>query len=182
MAYAIAERRGIGAYLEGFPLTKALEGGMVAGMIGGCFVALWSMASAAIAGYGLLFPFNMMGATFGGPEALIGNAGVMLWGLSVHLVVSVILGILYAFMVRPEVQNMTSLFGGIVYGMAVLAVMTYVVLPWANPILHQRVWMMPTSWFFIHAVFGIGVASVPMLERHLGNPSPPTPESGSPSV
>ena len=172
MAYVIAERRRIGTYLEGFPLTKALEGGMVAGLIGGCSVALWSMASAAIAGYGLLFPFNMMGATFAGPEALIGGTGVMLWGLSVHLAVSVVLGILYAFMVRPEVQNITSLLGGIIYGMVILAVMTYVVLPWANPVLHQRVWMMPTSWFLLHAVFGLGVALVPMLERHIGKPTP----------
>jgi hypothetical protein len=58
--------------------------------------------------------------------------------------------------------------------MVVLAVMTYVVMPWANPVLQQRVWMMPNSWFLIHAVFGLGVASVPMLERYLARQSPPT--------
>jgi hypothetical protein len=57
---------------------------------------------------------------------------------------------------------MTSLFGGVVYGMAILALMTYVVLLWANPVLHQRVWMMPTSWFFTHARFGLGVARAGM--------------------
>jgi hypothetical protein len=182
MTHAIAERRGIRAYLEGFSMTKALEGGVVAGLIGGCFVALWSMVSAASAGYGLLFPFNLIGATFNGPQALIGGTGVILWGLSVHVVASVMLGILYAFMVRPEVQNITSLIGGVIYGMAILAVMSYVVLPWANPVLHQRVWMMPTSWFLIHAVFGLGVASVPMLERHLGKRAPPPAEPPATTV
>lgn len=180
MAYAITQRRGIGAFLPGISLTKAVEGGVMAGLIGGSFVALWSMASAAFAGYAFMFPFNLLGATFEGPQALVGGPGVVLWGLSVHLAVSVILGILYAFMVRPEVQNITSLFGGIVYGMAILAVMTYVVLPWANPVLHQRVWMMPTSWFFTHALYGLGVASVPMLERHLGEQVPPAQEHSPP--
>lgn len=182
MAYAITERRGIAALLPGISLTKALEGGVMAGLIGGCFVALWSMASAASAGYGFMFPFNLLGATLEGPQALIGGTGVVLWGLSVHLAVSVILGILYAFMVRPEVQNITSLFGGIVYGMAILAVMSYAVLPWANPVLHQRIWMMPTSWFFTHALFGLGVASVPMLERRLGKPAPPAGEPPAPAA
>ncbi len=168
MAYAITHRAGIKSLLPGISLTKALEGGVIAGLLGGCFVALWSLASAAYAGYGAHFAFNLVGATFEGPEALIGGTGVVLWGLSVHFTVSIIFGILYAFMVRPEVQNMTSLFGGIVYGMAILAMMTYVVLPWANPALHQRLWMMPAAWFFTHALFGLGVASVPMLERHLG--------------
>ncbi len=182
MAYAIAERRGIGAYLGGIPLTRALEGGVMAGLIGGCFAAFWSMAVAAFAGYGFLFPFNLIGATFNGPEALVGATGVVFWGLSIHVLASVVFGIVYAFMVRPEVQNTTSLIGGVVYGMAILAVMTYVVLPWANPVLHQRVWMMPTSWFFIHAVYGLGVASVPMLERRLGKQAPLTTASSSPST
>lgn len=182
MAYAIAERRGFGAYFSGFPLTKALEGGTMAGMIGGGFVAIWSMASAAFAGYGMLFPLNLLGSTFDGPQALVGGTGVMFWGLSVHLATSIILGIIYAFMVRPEVQNMTSLIGGVIYGMVVLAVMTYVVLPWANPVLQQRVWMMPSSWFLIHAVFGLGVASVPMLERYLAKQSPPSLEPPAPTA
>lgn len=182
MAYAITHRGGIGTFLPGISLTKALEGGVIAGLLGGCFVALWAMASAAYTGYGAHFAFNLVGATFEGPEALIGGTGVVFWGLGVHLTVSVILGILYAFMVRPEVQNMTSLFGGIVYGMAILAMMTYVVLPWANPVLHQRVWMMPASWFFTHALFGLGVASVPMLERHLGEQSPPALKPPAPNV
>jgi hypothetical protein len=182
MAYAITHRTGIEAFLPGVSLTKALEGGVIAGLLGGCFVAFWSMASAAYAGYGAHFAFNLVGATFEGPEALVGGAGAAFWGLSVHLTVSIIFGILYAFMVRPEVQNMTSLFGGVVYGMAILALMTYVVLPWANPVLHQRVWMMPTSWFFTHALFGLGVASVPMLERHLGEQSPPARANPAPTV
>jgi hypothetical protein len=173
MAYAIAERRGISAYLLGFSLTKALEGGAVAGLIGGGVVALWAMVSAAVAGYGLWFPWNVIGATFAGPEALVGGTGVMLWGLTVHVAASVVLGILYAFLVRPEVQNITSLIGGVIYGMAILAVMTYVILPWANPVLHQRIWMMPTTWFLLHAFYGVGVALVPMLERHLGQRTPP---------
>ena len=175
MAYAIAERRGIGSYLAGISLTKVLEGGMVAGLIGGGLLALWSMASAAVAGYGFLFPFNLLGATFGGPEALIGSTGVMLWGLSVHLLASVAFGILYALMVKPDVQNTTALLGGVVYGMVIAGIMTYVVLPWANPVLHARVYMMPNSWFLLHAIFGMGVASAPMLERHLGKKAPAMP-------
>ena len=168
MAYAIAERRGIGGYLIGFSLTKALEGGAMAGLIGGVLAALWAMECAAFAGYGLLFPFNLIGATFNGAEALVGGAGVIIWGITLHLTISIALGILYAFMVSSQVQNLTSLIGGVVYGMGILALMTYVVLPWANPFLVERVWMMPGSWFLIHAIFGLGVALVPMLERRLG--------------
>jgi hypothetical protein len=182
MAYAIAERRGFGTYLAGFPLAKVLEGGMVAGLIGGFLVALWSMASAAAAGYGFLFPFNLIGATFNGPEALVGGTGVMLWGLSVHLTASVVFGILYAFMVKPDMQNTTSLLGGVIYGMVIAGLMTYVVLPWANPVLHVRVSMMPSSWFFIHALFGLGVASAPMLERHLGKQVPSLSEPPTPAA
>lgn len=180
MAYAIAQHRGIGAYLAGFSLTKVLEGGMVAGLIGGCMVALGCMASAAVAGYGFLFPFNLIGATFNGPEALVGGTSVMLWGLSVHVLTSVAFGILYALMVRSDVQNTTSLLGGVIYGMVIAGLMTYVVLPWANPVLHERVSMMPSSWFFIHALFGLGVASAPMLERHLGKQVPSLQEPSMP--
>jgi hypothetical protein len=168
MAYAIAERSGIGAELIVFTMAKRLEGGAMAGLIGGLFAAIWSMAYAAFTGYGLWFPFDLAGAAFQGPQALVGGAGVMVWGLSVLLGTSILLGIVYSFMVNPQVQNLSSLLGGVIFGMAVLAIRTYLVLPWANPVLSERVWMMPSSWFLTHIVFGLGVASVPMLERFLG--------------
>lgn len=173
MTLTLTERRDAGLGMMPFSLPRALEGGAMAGLIGGVVSALWSMAYFAISGYGLLFPFYLIGATFGGADALVGGSGVILWGLVLHIGTAIVLGVLYAFMVTPQVQNVSSLLGGVVYGMAILAAMTYVVTPWANPILHQRIALMPASWFVTHALFGLGVAVVPMLERYLGRRSLP---------
>lgn len=172
MANAIAEQSEIGGGRMAFSLSRTLAGGAMAGLIGGLVSALWSMAYFAIGGYGFLFPFPLIGATFSGAQALIGGSDVILWGLFVHVGTSLTFGILYAFMVTPQVQNLSSLLGGVVYGMAILAAMTFVITPWANPTLHQRITLMPMAWFMSHVLFGLGAALVPMLERYLGRRSP----------
>jgi uncharacterized membrane protein YagU involved in acid resistance len=125
------------------------------------------MAQAAVTGYGPLFPLNQVGAAFRGPEALVGGATVMLSGLLLHAVASIVFGTLFSAAVTQKTRLPASIVGGMVYAMLVLLFMTYAVLPYANPIMRERVIASPAGWFFAHVAFGVGVGLAPLFKRRL---------------
>jgi len=145
--------------------TAALEAGAVTGASGAVLMLAVLMAQSAVTGYGALFPLNLIGATFRGPEALVGGAGVMLTGLFLHAVVSLIFGTLFSIAVIRRPRVAPTLVVGIAYGLLILLFMNYVVLPYANPMMRQRVVATPGAWFFAHVAFGLGVGLAPLIKQ-----------------
>jgi len=169
MAQARIEPRGEAIALGVAPARSSwvasLEAGAITGATGGALMMATLMAQAAATGYGALFPLNLVGATFRGPEALVGGAGVMLSGLLLYAITALVFGTLFSMAVLGKPRLAPTLVVGIAYGLLILLFMTYVVLPYANPIMRQRVIGVPGAWFFAHVAFGLGVGMAPLIKR-----------------
>lgn len=153
-----------------FSFAETVEAGSLAGLAGAVLMAGASMLAAAAAGYGALFPLNLVGATFRGPEALVAGPAVMASGLAIHLLMAMVLGVGFSMMVTRQTPFGVSLLGGVVLALVVLAVTTSVVLPYSNPVMRQRVILAPGAWFLSHVLFGAGLGLVPLLKRYLARP------------
>ena len=152
------------------PLAREIaSSGALAGLAGGVMMVFYLMLYSDFWGAGFGLPLRLFGATFFGVDALIGGVGVMLVGLLLHLVVSAALGILYALIPRPTTTTFHSLLGGIGFGVAVLIVSTFLVLPAADPVLRARVALTPMAWFLSHAIYGALMGGLVMpLRRRFG--------------
>ena len=139
--------------------------GAVAGLTAGLAMALWGILTSISHGLDLLASFQMIGATFLGPNATEPGLGMTLYGVVLHAAASAAFGILFT-MFLP--QNSTPKFAssaGLGFGMAILLVMTFVVTPIINPVLRHTVESLPKSWVIQHALFGLTLGIVPMLWR-----------------
>lgn len=140
-------------------------GGAISGIIAGLVMAVVLMIHSQFIGNGFFTPVLAIAGTFFGVSALAGGFGTVLTGLILHVIVSAVLGIIFAMIVNPETSSGYAFFGGLVFGIAVWAVMTYLVLPWANPVMRSEVLMHPGMWAFCHLVYGGVLASTPYFER-----------------
>jgi hypothetical protein len=141
--------------------------GALAGVVGGVLMGLWGMIAGAASGQGPLAQLKLIGATFVGVDALVGGPGFVVWGLCLHLLVSAGWGVVFALVVGRDAAQSFALVVGLLFGVAVLAIMTFLVLPAADPILRQRVPMMRGSWIVQHVLYGVGVAMFPLWRRLL---------------
>jgi hypothetical protein len=140
-------------------VRDVMSSGAISGVAGGSVMALFSMGVCALTGYGFLFPFKVVGASFVGAEALVGGGGVVLYGLLLHLAISVAGGLLFAAVARRTAATTAgAVVGGMAYGLLTVLLMTYVVLPMVNPTMHERVVLMPGTWFTHHVLYGLGLA------------------------
>jgi len=152
--------------IAGVPPGAVIGAGIAAGIIGGGVMAAFMTVYAAITRDDMLMPLRVLGATFYGPGALAeNNAGILVWGFAVHLLTSSVLGVIFAWLAVPGIPPRAALVSGIVYGMLVLLVMTYLVLPWSNPTLYNRIPMMMSAWWMAHILFGMCIPLAPAFVR-----------------
>lgn len=145
------------------PSAKArLYGGAAAGMIAGAAMAMVAMIRAAAVGLGFWLPPKQIAGVIYGVDALIGGGSAVALGLLIHMVMSAAAGILFA-LVAYRLSTMTSLLVGMVYGVLVWAVMTWLALPLVNQVMLDRVMVMPNWWFVYHLIFGGMLIVVPGL-------------------
>jgi len=101
-------------------------GGIVAGLIAGMVMAMFMMITTVISGMGLLAVPEMIGQS-----VLKGQAGIVvtLIGLMGHMMNSAMFGVIWAFIWRAIAKGGgAAIVGGVIYGMAIWAMMTYAVL------------------------------------------------------
>lgn len=145
--------------------ASTIAAGAVAGMIGGILMAAFAMMYAEMTGMGLLAPLHMIGATFAGPEALVGGGGVLLYGLILHMMTSAAWGALFAVLLPRGATAAAATGWGVLFALVALVVMYFGVLPWANPTMFTRVPMMIGAFIVEHLLFGVGLGLTPVLER-----------------
>ena len=138
--------------------------GVVAGIIGGMLMAMIMMMSTAANGMGFLAPLRLIAATFHGKEAMAGG-GPLLTGLMIHMMTSMVSGVIFASIVGRRLTLPQALMAGGAFGIAIWVVMTFGGLPLLNPIMRERVVMMPVAWFIAHLGFGMGLGAAPALRR-----------------
>ncbi|MDQ3263568.1 MAG: hypothetical protein M3Y59_07915 [Myxococcota bacterium] len=116
------------------------------------------MIAAAVQGPGFFAPLKMIAATVAGAGAMRGGVGMILLGLMLHMIMSVALGVIFAALVPARWSaGVLGAVGGL-FGLAVFLVMTWLVLPWANPLMFQNVNL--GIFFIAHLVFGVSLGLV----------------------
>ena len=173
------------------PATRSwVIAGLVGGIIAGIVFAMFEMIVAAIMGDGFFAPLMMIGAIVLGqgalpmPEPTIGLSTIVPVGITVHMVLSIIYGAVFAAAASSVGflrNNRWALIGvATVFGIALWIVNFYVVapilFPWfgmANPVVQFL-----AHTFFFGTALGLVVAArkQPDGEAHSGEPSVHTAE------
>lgn len=127
--------------------------GALAGLIGGIAMAMVGMIASLAMGAGLwAMPSMIAGIVLGPQAAMAGGAGVVLIGFMLHMMLSVIYGLIYAAVVNGLTHEFWAT--GFIGGLLLWLVNFYViglVLPGAQAMAHQE-----PAWLAVvtHLVFG----------------------------
>ena len=151
------------------------NGGIVAGIIAGVVMAMFSMGYAGMMGMGFLTPLRLLAGPLYGVDALIGGAGVLLVGLMVHMMVSAMYGVIFAALVGRRTSGGAAAGWGLLYGAVVWAVMRYGVVPITDSTMNDRIPVMAGAFFFEHLLFGIVLGITPALVRRFSTQTTPAP-------
>jgi hypothetical protein len=141
--------------------------GAEAGLISGLVMILSMMVYTAAIGEGFLFPAKEIAATFMGVEAIIGGVGTVLLGLAIHLAVSAAWGAAFSLMLAPNSSTGSAIGWGIAYAVGIWLVMTYVALPFFDPVMSDRVALYSGWWFALHLVYGAVLGITPELAERM---------------
>ena len=157
---------------------ELLLSGIGSGVLGGLVMAVFLAMAAAAAGLPALRPLTAIGATFVGPEAL-GTAGAVLYGATLHLLTSAVLGLAFAAMVPRDFPVGCAAVVGSGYSSFVLGVMMSFVVPAVNPLFRTEMQPLGGSWVIAHALFGATLGAVLALRWRLGSRSLEQPGAGA---
>ncbi|HLV21557.1 MAG TPA: hypothetical protein VKZ49_11770 [Polyangiaceae bacterium] len=139
--------------------------GVIAGIVSAMIMLLFGMIVWAARGLGFWGLPKAISAVFLGTGGLSAGLGAVILGLAIHSVLGALFGILFAALLPKGVSAGAELAAALLFGVAVFVIMTYFVLPWANPILYS---LISQAWFFAyHLVFGLGLALVLPIRRGL---------------
>ncbi len=139
--------------------------GVVSGIIGGVLMAMFAMFYMGAIGMGFWTPLRGIAATLLGVNALVAGAGALVLGVMIHMVASMGWGVLFALAIPRTARAGAALAYGLGAGIVILLVMTFLVMPWADPTMRARVDLMWGSWIVEHLIFGVGLAFTPALRR-----------------
>jgi hypothetical protein len=151
-----------------FDVRGVIIGGGVAGILAGSVMAMAAMFYAAANGSGFFSPVRSIAATWYGPNALVGGAGVLIAGLVTHLGTSAFGGVVFAALPSSRKSAITALLSGLVWGVVVWAILSFAVMPWLNPTMYAgTVGREPGWWFVFHLFYGGMLVVTPGLVRRV---------------
>lgn len=153
-------------------IAEVVVSGAVAGTVAGAIMGGVATGWAAVTGMGAALPAQAVAATAYGVGALVGDAEVIAFGAVLHLVVSAALGMVFALFVHTWHGPRTALALGLLYGIAVWLLATWVALPRFDPVMAGRVALVPIEWLVLHLAYGAGLLVVPGLERRVAHLPP----------
>jgi uncharacterized membrane protein YagU involved in acid resistance len=150
-----------------------LIAGAIAGMIGGAMMAMFTMiATATYLGMGFFTPMYVIASPLSGPQAMMaamhGGAfyftlGPAILGLVVHMMWSALWGIIFGLIASGlHLRGGVAVIGGMVYGVLVMLLMNFVLLPIVGaPNLLNL--LGGTTFIIGHLLFGMVVGLWPVL-------------------
>lgn len=156
---------------SGAAVREVIGAGIVAGLLGGVLMRLWGMIYTAAIGVGFWAPARAIAATFLGVDALIGGGGVVLFGIALHMITSMFWGVFGTAALGREVRRGPALALGLIGGLVVLAIMTWIVMPVIDRVMLDRVRLRWGMWIIGHLLFGVGLAFAPALRRRICRPA-----------
>ena len=133
--------------------------GATAGLLGGIVMALVAMMATAAMGMGLFAaPTMIAGILLGPAAAMAGGVGVIMTGLALHMMLSVVFGLVFAFVVNTWTHEIWIT--AVVLAIALWLFNYHIVgaiLPGARAMAeHEPVWLAAMT----HLVFGAAMAFV----------------------
>ncbi|MEJ2217596.1 MAG: hypothetical protein P8099_13380 [Gemmatimonadota bacterium] len=149
-----------------------LTGGMITGLVAGAIMALVAMCRALVMGLGFWTPMKLVAATYFGLGALIAGGGAVDVGIVTHLVLSALAGAVFGLLFGNWLHKASALAVGVLYGVAIWALNTWVVLPWLNVVMLQRELAGPGWWWTLHVTFGGFMLFMPPIVHALGRRRP----------
>lgn len=153
---------------------ETLKRGALAGLGGGVVMAMWSMIALWLTGGGFWSPLNLIAHTLwrGAPLGTQFSGGALVLGLVIHMMMSMVLGMVFAVGVRTisrlGASTATLTITGMMFGLVVWAVMQYGIWPAIDPAAAAKF----TPWVFAlgHLMFGAATALLtgtsPARHRH----------------
>lgn len=146
-------------------LTRGIIGpGAAAGVIAATVMGLFFMIVSAAQGSGFFTPMKLIGAFWLAGTAMTYDFASVVLGIVTHLAVGAFFGIVFSALTRNIKSASLFVAAGLGYGAAVMLLMTYAVLPWADPIMFAAI---DEGWFFIsHLVFGLTLPLALPMRRH----------------
>lgn len=145
----------------------ALSSGALAGILAGSVMMLVAMIRGGVTYAGFWLPPKLVAGLWFDTNALLGDGGVIVAGLFTHLAVSAFWGVVFALLVGRQGSTMLGIGVGLLYGIAIWAFMTWLVLPWTNDLMAARTNTIPGWWFAYHLVYGFVVGFTPTLSLAL---------------
>ncbi|RME80287.1 MAG: hypothetical protein D6775_16605 [Caldilineae bacterium] len=125
--------------------------GLPAGLFAGAGMAFVFSLGSALFGPGVLRLWQTAAGTFMGSAATTGSAGVLV-GLVIHVIVSLLLGLLYATSM-DRLERRDTLVVSLFYGFTIWVVFSFIIGGWIN---REMVSLSRTWWGLIaYLVFGL---------------------------
>lgn len=140
-----------------------LVSGVLTGVIAGFVMTAILCAHFAVVGLGFWLPVQLFSGMFYGADAILGGTGPTIVGLAMALVASSVAGFIFSLILRPRTPTSDALAFGLIFGIVMWALRTYLVLPAFNQTLSDRVTLIPGWWFFSHLAFGACMGLLPRI-------------------
>jgi len=142
--------------------------GVVGGLIGGIAMAMIMMVVTATKGMGFFKPLYLIAATFHQSWAMQSGfaLGPVLVGAMLHMMLSIMFGLVFVVALPMVARSGTGasiwIIAGMVWGVIVLAVNQYIVLPIVNPAMATATGMsdMIFWWVVAHLMFGLVLGAI----------------------
>ncbi len=145
------------------PARDFFTPGILAGVAGAVAMGLVAMFVSAAQGLGLFTPMKLVAGTFLGARALdtvaAGAVGAVVLGVVIHLFLGAVFGVVYATWLPRKVGVVTELWMSLLYGAGLFVVMTWLIMPWADPVMFGHV---EKTWLLVYnLVYGVSLVAHP---------------------
>lgn len=148
-------------------VREVVGAGALGGLLAGVAMAIVLMLQSAGAGMGFWFPIHLMSAFYYGEDMVMGGLGPTVVGLVAHALSSVVLGVVFSLFLKSRTPSSDAVAFGLIFGVVVWAIRTYVAIPVWNPILSDRMDLVPGWWFLAHLAFGGLLGTIPSFRQSI---------------
>lgn len=128
---------------------------------------MFAMIYAAASRMGASAPLRMIAGTFYGRDAMKAGVDALVVGLIIHMMVSMGWGMVFAIAAKRHAGIGSSIGLGMLFGLIVWALMTFIALPIVNPMMREQVDTMQAAFLIEHLMYGAGVGLMPAIRRRL---------------
>jgi hypothetical protein len=147
-------------------VAEIIAPGIAGGFVAGLAMGVVALVHAAAVGLGFTWPLHRVASALLGLAAQ--GPGSALLGTGLHFLVAAVWGVLYVAIVPRGVPYGRAAAMGLLFGMVVFVVMTWLVLPWADDALFHSV---PNFVLFLyHLLFGALLPLAVPFRRHVSLP------------